>query len=514
MELSMSMRYVRIRARQKAQSGPVLAEHVMSALLMLAGADAQSVMPSGSDAVKETIAGEIKDLRQEFDALYGIGDPLQVMARLDELISARELDAGAEREYAALQADAENWMAANPSRGDTIIPVAMLHAVREKTELIVDEALTTSGSVSGAASAVASTETMVDLPERDPTATVIDAPDPTATVIDSVPVIAAEDEPDTEAEEAAKQAEEERIRRKAEAAAKREEERIRREEEERPEREQAERERAAAEERARREAAEDEARQQMIIQQAVLEAQRQALLQQERDRLAEAAKKKTRGKSAGAFIGFVIAMIIAWFVYLWVETTYMGGEAPWWMKIVFFIVYIIALNVSLGRIKKLRENPAFADTRTTMMRIRVVGSAGMIYFRTVLLSTIFPAALVFILYLVNYDLNAQGFWYHFLCLYVFAWGLGLINLAFQSNFAALSVGQLSYTQLKRKKAAFVGTMVSGVLTVPAFIYFLCWHFGWLPMKTWLIVVLIIYLVIGLISCIALARSNANDMQND
>jgi len=498
MELSMSMRFVRIRARQIAQNGPVLAEHTMSALLLLAGSEAQTVMPSGTDTAKAAIAEEIADLRKELDVLFGIGNPLPVKDRLDDLIGARELDAGADREYAALQSDAEKWMMDNPALGDTIVPVAMLHAVYKKTDMIVDEAMMSAGSDAAAEQGAPTAPEPVDAE-----ATIVDETiyDPQVTVVDFTPIIEDEQGIDSIAEENVRREAEEANRREAEEAALREAAEAGRLAAE-------EAGRRAAEEAAKREA--EEAKRQAVLQQAVLEAQNRIL----REQLEEKNRKKKGGsanaKAVGIFIVFAIVVFAVWQVYLRAE---MFGADPssWYMKLAFFAVYLIAFIVSLRRFSLLQNDPSVKASQTTMMRMRVVGTAGMIYFRTVIISTIVPAVLLLIIYLVLGELTT--FWYHFMAIYVFCWLCGLVNLAFQSNVAALSVGDLSWEQLKKKKGAMTGMSVSGVLTVPAFVLFLHWHFDWFPMKTWVIVLLIIYLVIGLISVISMARMNLGMLQN-
>ena len=496
MELSMSMRYVRIRARQKAQDGPVLAEHTMSALLLLAGAEAQRVMPSGTDAAKAAIDSEIGDLKDDFDVLFGIGDSLSVMARLDELIAERTLDAGAEREFAALQTAAENWMLEDPERGDVIVPVAMLHAVLGKTEMLLEEAMMTMGGASGAsenpgvgtnAAAYDPEATVVDVPAYDPEETIVDVPayDPGETIIDAAPFT--KDGSETEADaKAVREAEAEEARRREaeyEEALRLEVEAVRQRE-------------AEAWENQLRDA---EIARQLLQQQAAAEKQKKDM------------SSKANGKAVGSFIVFVIVVIAAWQVYL--RSAAFGADpSVWWMKLAFFVVYLIAFIASLRSIAALKSSPGMNAHQTTMMRIRVVGTAGMIYFRTVIISTIFPAALLLILSLAMPALTP--FWYHFYSIYVFCWMCGLVNLAFQSNVAALSVGNLSWAQLKRKKGAMMGTMFSGMLTVPAVVLFLHWHFDWFPMKTWVIVVLIIYIVFGLVGAGMIGRSSANELQND
>ena len=506
MELSMSMRFVRIRARQIAQNGPVLAEHTMSALLLLAGSEAQTVMPSGTDTAKAAIAEEIADLRKELDVLFGIGNPLPVKDRLDDLIGARDLDAGADREYAALQSDAEKWMIENSVLGDTIVPVAMLHAIYNKVDMIVDEAMMSTGSVPAAEQGA---RTAPEPPDAE--ATIVDEPlyDPQETVVDYTPII--EDEPgiDTVAGEAVRREAEEVARREAEEAVRREaEEAARREAEEAARREAEAAARREAEAAARREA--EEVKRQAALQQAVLEAQNQIL----RDQLEQKNQKKkgasANAKSVGIFIVFAVVVFVVWQLYMRAE---MFGADPssWWMKLIFFAVYLIMFIVSLRRFAALQSDPGVNASQTTMMRMRVVGTAGMIYFRSVIISTIVPAVLLLIPYLFIGELTP--FWYHFFSIYVFCWLCGLVNLAFQSNVAALSVGDLSWKQLKRKKGAMAGMSISGVLMVPAVVLFLHWHFNWFPMKTWVIVLLIIYLVIGFISIITVARMNPGRMQN-
>jgi len=521
-----------VRSRQKADNGPVLAEHVISALLLLAGSDAKTVMPSGSDSVRAEIDREIQDLRDELRDHYVESDPLLVMARLDELVRARGSEADPKWDFAALQAEAEKWMAENPSEGNTITPKAMLLATRDKADDMLFEAINLVEDEEDGATAVDVGATVVDVgatvvdvqpdyhdynqtvidsvPIGDDDATVVDDGDTRgtypsvssaddATVIDAgpddtegyVPLVSPADERPPaeeengfgklrEAEEAARLRAEEAERREAEEAAKHE--------------------------------AELEAVRQQVLQNAVMEAQRQVLQDMEQEQRKKAQGKKSSGKAAGSFIGFVITMIIAWFAYLYIEATYIVGATPWWMKIALFVVYLIALIASVRRIDSMRNNPNFAASQTTMMRIRVIGTAGMIYFRLFLLSTIFPAVLILILYLA-----ANGptpFWYHFLSVYVFCWGVSMINFAFQSNVSALSVGHLSWDQLKQKKAALAGSMVTAMLMIPAIVVFLHWHFGWFPMKTWVIIVLIIYMVLMLINVVTVAKGNPNELQND
>ena len=598
MELSMSMRYVRIRARQKAKNGPVLAEHTMSALLMLAGCDAKTVMPSGAESAQAAISNEIDDLCAGLKTRYQINDPHGVMAKLDALIESRQLDTGAEREFAAIQAEAENWMTSNPSYGDTIVPIAMLNAVADKIDEIMDETLfgagdTSGGSVAPAAGAAVlssfandNNETVLDTPNYDPNATIVDFTPPAEDEVDEDEYESEPDQEDDEAAEQQKQQAAAKVLAAALAAAAAEKAAA-----------------DAAEEQAKRDAEEkneeggfrgyDEALKQRILQQAVQEAQLQILkerqLQAELERNKKNRKTRVNGvnfkggpvaahaqyfvltilvgfgiliglivllsnayggsinagidnvptvwnfllfvytviwggivfngvisafgqkyKSFAIFLGFSTVTFIAWRIYK--EAFADMQEGTWWMKVVFFVVYLIAFIVSQRRFVALRLDPGNNVSQSTMFRIRVIGTSGMIYFRLLITSTIFPAILLLILRLVSDELSAG--WEHFFAIYCFCWMLGLIYFIPQSIFSELTVGQLSWDKLEKKKSALVGSSVIGALMLPAFIIFLHWHFDWFPMKVWVLVLLIIYLVFALISIIAAARTSVSSLQND
>ena len=577
MELSMSMRYVRIRARQKSKNGPVLAEHTMSALLMLAGCDAKTVMPSGAESAQTAITKEIADLNAELEARYQIHDPHGVMAKLDNLIESRQLDTSADREFAALQAEADNWMSSNSSYGDTIVPIAMLNAVAGKVDEIMDDAIFGVGDAPGnvdvaVVSSVASdnNETVIDTSDYDPSATIVDY---TPGVEDEADEDEDEPEPDQEEDEDAK--------REAEETAADEK----------------------AKEQALRDAEEkneeggfigyDEALRQRILQEAVQEAQLQILrerqLQEELARNKKNRKTRVNGvnfkggpvaahaqyfvltilvgfgilvglvlllsnayggsigagidniptgwsfllfvyamiwggivfngvisalgqkfKSFAIFLGFSTVIFIAWRIYKEAFTDMQEGT--WWMKVVFFVVYLIAFIVSQRRFTTLRLDPGNNISQSTMFRIRVIGTSGMIYFRLVITSTIFPAILLLILRLISDELSTG--WEHFFAVYFFCWMLGLIYFIPQSIFSELTVGHLDWDKLEKKKSALVVSSVIGALMLPAMVLFLHWHFDWFPMKVWVLVLLIIYLVFALLSIIAAARTSVSSLQND
>ena len=491
MELSMSMRYVRIRARQKADNGPVLAEHTMSALLMLAGSNANTVMPSGTDAVKAKITGDILQLQDAFSREYGIENTTQVMESLDKILKTANLETGAGREYAALQADAEKWMEKNPEEGDEIKPIAMFYTVIGIIDdTIIDAAMMTTGESDSAVISFDPTATVIDMPEIDPTATVIDA--------DVSENRDAEEEAERRRREEAEAEAERRRREEAEAEAER-----RRNEEEEAERRRREEAEAEAERRRNEEAQAEALRQQFARQLFEEEA--------ERKKVNRAIASKANAKAVIAFIAFAAVTFAGAVVYqLLVEKN--GGEATWWMKIIFFVIYLIAYIVSIGSINKMQQNPDLSATQTTFMRMRTIGTAGMIYFRTVIATTIFPAILLLIIFLSVGEITP--FWYYFFEIYLFCYIIGLITLAFQCNVAALSVGYLDYKGLKRKRGAALGILISGMLSVPALVLYLHWIFEWFPMKTWVLILIIIYLVITLIVSIVSSRINLTDMQNN
>jgi hypothetical protein len=230
--------------------------------------------------------------------------------------------------------------------------------------------------------------------------------------------------------------------------------------------------------------------------------------------LEQALRKKSgnvNGKAVAAFVVFAAVCFAAWQLYLRADI-FGADPAAWWMKVAFFGVYLIAFIASLRSINALKNNPGMNAGATTFMRIRVVGTAPMIFFRAFIISTMFPAVLFLILSLALGELTP--FWRHFFSIYVFCWIIGLVSFAFQSSFSALSVGHLSWAQLKRKKGAMVGTTLVGILSVPAIVLFLHWHFGWFPMKTWIAVVLIIFFAFGMISVAAVGRQNASELQNE
>jgi len=436
---------------------------------MLAGSNANTVMPSGTDAVKAKITGDILQLQDAFSREYGIENTTQVMESLDKILKTANLETGAGREYAALQADAEKWMEKNPEEGDEIKPIAMFYTVIGIIDdTIIDAAMMTTGESDSAVISFDPTATVIDMPEIDPTATVIDA--------------------DVSENRDAEEEAERRRREEAEAEA----ERRRREEAE------------AEAERRRNEEAQAEALRQQFARQLFEE-------EAERKKVNRAIASKANAKAVIAFIAFAAVTFAGAVVYqLLVEKN--GGEATWWMKIIFFVIYLIAYIVSIGSINKMQQNPDLSATQTTFMRMRTIGTAGMIYFRTVIATTIFPAILLLIIFLSVGEITP--FWYYFFEIYLFCYIIGLITLAFQCNVAALSVGYLDYKGLKRKRGAALGMLISGMLSVPALVLYLHWIFEWFPMKTWVLILIIIYLVITLIVSIVSSRINLTDMQNN
>ncbi|MDR1635861.1 MAG: hypothetical protein LBR93_00850 [Treponema sp.] len=120
MELGMAMRYVQMRAKMRAKSAPICAEHVFCVLLQLAEKSAGEVAPSANGDVKNTIAAEIRELKDDLDKSF---PGLNFKTALEEIESNQFDDTSAGR-YDALLQRAETL-----ASGKALTPSMMLELV-------------------------------------------------------------------------------------------------------------------------------------------------------------------------------------------------------------------------------------------------------------------------------------------------------------------------------------------------------------------------------------------------
>jgi hypothetical protein len=193
------------------------------------------------------------------------------------------------------------------------------------------------------------------------------------------------------------------------------------------------------------------------------------------------------------FLDFVITLAAAFLVRRQTLFAWSFRYAPWWLDTAVFIVYLGAYIRTIVNIQGLVQKNDPNQSLASAFRKRAVKSTPAVeYFFMVTLSTLLPAAILFIAVRVFSNKAPPAVWRHITSIYGFLWAYWAIREIFRNHMAARNFTELSMNQQLKYNIFSSLNRLTAALLPPSLVLFLYWYFNWFPMGIPVIAVLGVY----------------------